>query len=413
MLGRRVVITGLGVLSPVGNSVEDAWSNIRQGNSGIGPITEWEEADWPVRFGGAVKNFDPLELLGRRDARRTDRITQLAWVATKQAIEQSELVITDDNRDDIGVLIGTGLGGLKTILNGVAAFRIRGQKAVSPFLVPMLLPDSPSGKISMEWGLCGPNFSVNSACATGNNSIGEAAAMIARGSADVMVTGSTEAGLIDLAMIGFNNMTAISRRNDNPLGASRPFDMDRDGFVVAEGAAVLILESLEFAEARGANILGEILGYGATSDAFHVTAPHPEGRGAIRAMRLALKDAGLEPEDVDYVNAHGTSTPLNDALETLAIKQVFGEYAYQLPVSSTKSMTGHIMGAAASVEAIFCIKALEENFIPPTINLDNPDPVCDLDYVPHKGREKELNVIMSNAFGFGGHNAVLVFGKYH
>lgn len=408
----RVVVTGLGLVSPVGNTVAESWENIKQGKSGIAPIQNWDASMLEVRFGGEVKNFDPAELLGRREARRTDRITQLAWVATQEAIADAKLEITDANRERIGALIGTGLGGIETLLQGHTAFNEKGPKGVSPLLVPMMLPDSVSGKMSIEYGLLGPNMCVSSACATGNNAIGEAVSWMQRGYADVMLTGATEAGVLALSMASFNNMTAISRRNDEPERASRPFDKDRDGFVMSEGAGILILETLEHAEARGAHIYGEILGYGMSSDAYHVTAPDPHGTGAARAMRMALKDAGLTPQDVDYINAHGTSTPMNDMMETLAIKSVFGEDAYNIPVSSTKSMTGHVMGGGAAVEAIFCIKAIQDGFIPPTINLDDPDPECDLDYVPHVGRAADLDVVMSNAFGFGGHNVVVIFGKH-
>jgi len=412
MLGRRVVITGMGILSPVGNSVEEAWGNIKQGKSGVGHLTRWDASHLEVRIGGEVRNFDPVEVYGRREARRMDRTTHLAMAATKQALEHAKLEITDDNRYDIGILIGNGLGGLQTIVDGVEAYTDRGPKGVSPLLIPMMLPDSPSGRVSIEWGIRGVNMTVASACATGNNALGEAAAMIARGAIEVMLAGATEAGVIPLSVASFNNMTAISRRNDDPQRASRPFDKDRDGFVMSEGCAVLVLEELEYAKKRGATILAELVGYGATSDAYHVTAPASDGEGAARAMQMALKDAGITVTDIDYINAHGTSTPLNDAMETLAIKRVFGEHAYNVPVSSTKSMTGHGMGAGAALEAVFCVKAMEDSFIPPTINLDNPDPACDLDYVPHVGRTANLDYIMSNSFGFGGHNVVVVFKKY-
>lgn len=412
MLARRVVITGMGILSPVGNTVEEAWNNIKQGKTGIAPIERFDTSHLEVKFGGEVKNFDPVAVFGRREARRTDRITQFALEATRQALEQAQLEITDANRWDIGIILGTGIGGLSTIQEGVIDFYTRGSKAISPLWVPMILSDSPAGKISIDYGIRGANWSLSSACSTGNNAIGEAAAYISRGSAEVMITGATEGGVIDIAVAAFNNMTAISRRNDDPAKASRPFDVDRDGFVMSEGAAVLILESLEFAEKRGAKILGEVVGYGATSDAYHVTAPDESGEGARRAMLMALKDANLTVNDIDYINAHGTSTPLNDKMETFAIKKAFGEQAYNIPVSSTKSMTGHVMGAAAAVEAVFCLKAIEEGYIPPTINLDRQDPELDLDFVPHVGRAKELNYVMSNSFGFGGHNMVAIFSKY-
>ncbi len=412
MYGRRVAVTGMGITCPIGNTVEEAWHNAKNGISGIQYITLFDPEHIDVKIGGQVPDFDPDELWGRRTSRRTDRVTQLAILATEQAVADSGIEVTKENQYEIGALIGSGIGGIRSILNGMEAFNERGQKGVSPLLVPMMLPDSPSGRISIDYGLRGPNFSVSSACATGNNAIGEAAAMIARGAADVMLAGSTEAGLVDLSVASFDNMGAISRRNDEPERASRPFDKDRDGFVVAEGAAILVLEELEYAKARGANILAEVSGYATTSDAYHVTAPLENGEGAAVAMQRALKDANLTIKDIDYLNAHGTSTPLNDKMETIAIKSVFGERAYDIPVSSTKSVTGHLMGAAGSVEAVLCIKAILENYVPPTINLENPDPDCDLDYVPNVGRSHPINHVMSNSFGFGGHNAVLIFSRY-
>lgn len=409
---RRVVVTGMGILCPTGNTVEEAWSNAAAGKTGIGKIQRFDTSHLENHFGGEVKNFDPNDVLGRREARRTDRVTQLGLVAAKQAIEDSGLEITDTNRYDIGCIMGSGIGGIGSIFESVKAFLERGAKAVSPLMVPMMLPDSPSAKVAMTWGLRGPNFAISTACATGNNSIGEATEIIRRGNAKAILTGSTEAGLVDIAIASFNNMTAISRRNDAPEKASRPFDIDRDGFVVAEGAAMLMVEELEHARVRGAKIYAEILGYGQSCDAYHVTAPLETGEGAAKAMELALEDADLKPEDIDYINAHGTSTPLNDISETIAIKKALGETAYEIPISSTKSVTGHLMGAAGAVEAVFSIMALRNNFIPPTINLDNQDPQCDLNYTPHTGMSRELNGVMSNSFGFGGHNAVLIFGKY-
>jgi 3-oxoacyl-[acyl-carrier-protein] synthase II len=308
--------------------------------------------------------------------------------------------------------MGSGIGGLSSLFSSIKAFIEKGAKAVSPLMVPMMLPDSPSSKVSLSYGLRGPNFAISTACATGNNSIGEATEIIRRGAAKAMVAGSSEAGLVDVAIAAFNNMTAISRRNDAPEKASRPFDIDRDGFVIAEGAALIMLEDLDHAKARGAKIYGEILGYGHTSDAYHVTAPLETGEGAARAIELALEDAGLQAQDLDYINAHGTSTPLNDQAETVAIKKALGETAYEIPISSTKSVTGHLMGAAGSVEAVFALQAIRNSFIPPTVNLDNQDPQCDLNYTPKVGVSREINVAMSNSFGFGGHNAVLIFGKY-
>lgn len=412
MYGRRVVVTGMGIISPIGNSIEEAWQSARDGKSGISRITSWDPAEVGVKIGGEIKNFDPEEYFGRREARRMDRVTHLAMFSSQRAIEDSGLVITDENRYDIGVLMGSGIGGIRSILAGMKGFVERGQKGVSPLVVPMMLPDSPSAKVSIEYGLRGPSFSISSACATGNNSIGEAATIIARGAAEVMITGSTEAGLVDLAMASFDNMRAISRRNDDPERASRPFDKDRDGFVVAEGAATIVLEELEHAKARGAKIYAEIVGYANTSDAFHVTAPLENGEGAAKAMERALKDANLTIEDIDYLNAHGTSTPLNDRMETVAIKKVFGERAYDVPVSSTKSVTGHLMGAAGAIEAVLCVEAIRNSYIPPTINHQSPDPECDLDYVPNVGREKSLRYVMNNSFGFGGHNTVLIFKRY-
>lgn len=410
---RRVVVTGMGIICPTGNTVEEAWQNAAAGKTGIQPIQRFDTSNLENRFGGEVKNFDPEAVLGRREARRTDRVTQLALFAAKQAIEDSGLEITDENRYEVGCVCGSGIGGIESIVESVKSFLDKGPKLVSPLMIPMMLPDAPSGKISMTYGLRGPNFAISTACATGNNCIGEATEMIRRGQVTVAVAGSAEAGLNAIAMASFNNMGAISRRNEAPERASRPFDVDRDGFVVAEGAALLILEDLEHAQARGAKIYAEILGYGHTSDAYHVTAPLETGEGAATAIRFALEDAGLTPADVDYINAHGTSTPLNDKSETLAIKQALGEQAYEIPISSTKSVTGHLMGAAGSVEAVFSIMAMQNNFVPPTINLDNQDPECDLNYTPHTGIARNIDVVMSNSFGFGGHNAVVLFGRYH
>lgn len=410
---RRIVVTGMGIICPTGNTIEEAWENAAAGKTGIQLIQRFDTAALENHFGGEVKNFDPDALLGRREARRTDRVTQLALVAARQAIEDSGLEITDENRYDIGCVCGSGIGGIESIIESVRSFLEKGPKFVSPLMIPMMLPDAPSSKISMAYGLRGPNFAISTACATGNNCIGEATEMIRRGQADVVIAGSAEAGLNAIAMASFNNMTAISRRNEAPEKASRPFDVDRDGFVVAEGAALLVLEDLDHALARGAKIYAEILGYGHTSDAYHITAPLETGEGAATAIQLALENAGLGPRDIDYINAHGTSTPLNDKSETVAIKKALGEVAYEIPISSTKSVTGHLMGAAGSVEAVFSIMAMQNNFVPPTINLDNQDPECDLNYTPHVGIKHDIDVVMSNSFGFGGHNAVILFGRYH
>ncbi len=413
MKGRRVVVTGMGIICPIGNSVEESWESAKNGKSGITHISQWDASNIGVKIGGEIKNFDPVEYFGKREIRRMDRTTQLAMYASKQALDNSGLVVTDENRYEVGCIVGCGIGGIHSISEGVLAFAERGQRGVSPLLVPIMLPDSPAGRVSIEWGLRGPNMAISTACATGNNAIGEAAAMIARGAADVMLAGSTEAGLMDLAVASFDNMGAISRRNDDPATASRPFDKDRDGFVVAEGSAMLVLEELEHAQARGATILAELVGYAATADAFHVTAPLENGEGAVMAMKRALKDANLSIEDIDYLNAHGTSTPLNDASETRALKTVFGERAYDLAISSTKSVTGHLMGAAGAVEAVLSVKSLLENFVPPTINQFTPDPDCDLNYTPNVGKAHQIDYVMSNSFGFGGHNAVLIFGRYN
>ncbi len=408
---RRVVVTGMGIICPTGNSVEEAWRNAALGKTGIGPITRFDTSQLENHFGGEVKNFDPDTFLGRREARRTDRVTQLALYAAEQAMHDSGLVISRENEYRVGVAVGTGIGGIATIVASTRAFLERGTKSVSPLMIPMMLPDAPSARISINYGLKGPNFAISTACATGNNCIGEALEMIRYGRVTAMLAGGSEAAMEEICMAGFNNMTAISRRNDDPEKASRPFDIERDGFVVAEGAAVIMLEELEHARARGAHIYAEILGYGHTSDAHHVTAPLETGEGAAEAVRIALADANLKPEDLDYINAHGTSTPLNDRSETTAIKLALGECAYEIPISSTKSVTGHLMGAAGAVEAVFTIMAINEGFIPPTVNLDHQDPECDLNYTPNVGVKHTIDVAMSNSFGFGGHNAVLIFGK--
>jgi len=409
---RRVVVTGLGMVCPVGNSVQESWQNAVNGVSGLAPIKRFDASQLEVTFGGEVKNFDPKEHFGYREARRMDRVTQLAMAAAKQAMEDSKLDMAHEDSWEVGCLIGSGIGGIESIIEQSRASFERGPRVVSPLLIPMMLPDSPSGRVAIEYGLQGPNMAVSTACATGNNAIGEATEMIRRGSADVMVTGSTEAGIVELSLSAFNNMTTLSRRNDSPETASRPFDKTRDGFVLAEGAAVLVIESLEHAQARGAHIYAEIIGYGNTCDAFHITAPMESGGGAAKAMEKALRSAGITINDIDYINAHGTATPLNDSSETHAIKTVFGEKAYDIPLSSTKSVTGHLLGAAASVEAIFSIKSINEQFIPPTMNLHTPDPDCDLNYTPNVGVSHKINIVMSNAFGFGGHNAVVLFQQY-
>lgn len=410
--GRRVVVTGMGIICPIGNNVNEAWTNARNGVNGIDYLQRWSPDEIFTQFAGEVKNFDGAEYFGRREERRLDRVTQLALVATEEAWQSSGLDIEKEDNWRIGTIMGTGIGGLQSLVEGTKAFLTRGEKGVRPQLVPMMLPDAPSAAISMRYSLRGINMALSTACATGNNAIGEAASMIARGAADVMVAGGCEGGNVDLALAGFNNMTALSKRNDDPKTASRPFDKDRDGFVIGEGAATLILEERERAIARGATIYGEIIGYGNTSDAYHVTAPMETGEGAVRAMELALEDGGLTIDDIDYVNAHGTSTPLNDKSETNALKKLFGEKAYDKPTSSIKSMTGHLLGAAGAVEAVISLMAIRENYAPPTINQFTQDPECDLDYIPNVGRDLEMRYVMSNSFGFGGHNAVLVFGEH-
>ncbi len=409
---RRVVITGMGIICPTGNTVEEAWRNAAAGKSGIRTLERVDTSRIANKIGGEVVNFDPDEYFGRRVARRTDRVTQLAMVASKQAMEDSGLEVNEDNQYDVGCIIGSGIGGIETIVDTVRTFEVKGHKGISPLAIPMMLIDSTSAKISMEYGLRGPNYNITTACATGNNCIGEAADHIRHGRVKAMLAGSAESAFVESAIASFNNMTALSRRNDDPEKASRPFDADRDGFVMGEGAAVLVLEDLDHALARGANIYAEVLGYGHTSDAHHVTAPLETGEGATKAMQNALTDAELSVDQIDYINAHGTSTPLNDKSETTAIKNAFGEQAYNIPISSTKSVTGHLLGAAGAVEAVFSIMAMCEDFAPPTINLQTPDPECDLNYVPNTGEKHPIQTAMSNSFGFGGHNAVLIFGEH-
>ncbi len=407
----RVVVTGLGCLSPLGNDVSSTWQAALAGQSGVGPITQFDASEFKTKFAAEVKGFDPVAHLGPRDARRMDRFTQFAVVATSQALEEAGLIIDDTNRDRIGAIIGTGIGGIQTLTTETEKFLKRGPRRVSPFLVPMMLPDTAASQIAIQFGLRGPNMAVMTACSSSANAIGEAAEMIRRGAADAMIAGGAEAAIVPIAMAGFNVMEAVSTRNEDPQRASRPFDLNRDGFVLGEGAATLILESYEHAVARGARILAEVTGYAATNDAYHITAPAENGAGAAVCMKLALEDAGLQPRDIHYINAHGTSTKLNDSSETAAIKAVFGEYAYDIPISSTKSMTGHLLGAAGALESLFCIMALQDQRVPPTINYETPDPECDLDYVPNESRAVSLTHVMTNSFGFGGHNATLIFSQ--
>ena len=408
-MNRRVVITGVGTISPLGQDVASTWEGLVSVRSGIGPITRFDVSDLKVKIAAEVKNFDPEGRFGRREARRMDRFTQFSLAAAEEALAQAQLAATLESASRIGVVIGTGIGGISTILDTDRVVRERGPRRVSPFAVPMMLADTAPGQIAIQHGFRGPNFAVVSACASGANAIGEAAAVIQRGAADAMVAGGADAALERTPIGAFANMGALSTNwNDEPLRACRPFDAKRDGFVAGEGAGILVMESLEYAQRRGAPILAEMLGYGASADAFHMTAPAEEGAGAAQSMRAALADAGLAPEEIHYLNAHGTSTPLNDKNETAAVKAVFGDYAYNLPISSTKSLTGHLLGAAGALEAVICTQVVRTGIIPPTANYEFPDPECDLDYVPNKARPANVKIAMSNSFGFGGHNVTLI-----
>jgi len=400
----------MGIVCPTGNTVAEAWVNIAAGVNGIDYITRYDRSLTQNQLAGEVKGFDPDALFGRKDARRMDRVAQLALEASRQALEDSGLVIDADNCYDIGCIIGSGVGGINSFVEAQQAIDGRGHRAIKPLAIPKILSDSCSGTVSMVYNLRGPNHCIVTACASGNNSLGEAMHIIRRGEAKAMVAGASEAAIVPLCVAGFNNMKALSR-NDDPDSASRPFDLKRDGFVPGEGAGILILEDYQHARARGAKIYAELLGYGHTSDAYHITAPMETGEGAAKAVEFALRDAALRPQDIDYINAHGTSTPLNDAAETRALKRALGDAAWQTPTSSTKSMTGHLLGGGAAIEAVFCIKAIQDNFVPPTIHFETADPSCDLDYVPNRGRQHDVRYAMSNAFGFGGHNAVLIFGE--
>ncbi len=408
----RVVVTGMGLLTPVGNDVASTWEALCGGVSGVGPITSYDTSRFRVHFGAEIKGFDPTLYMDRKEIRRTDPYAQFAVAATKQALAQAKLEITEDIADDVGVIIGSGVGGLVTMHNQFDVLFEKGPDRISPHFPNMIIVDGAPGIISIMTGAKGPNMAIVSACATGGNSIGEAWETIRRGDAKAMIAGGVEKGITPIAMASFENMHAISRRNDDPQGASRPFDKTRDGFVMGEGAGILILEDLNFARARGATILAEIVGYGSTVDAYHVTEPAPGGAGLVRAMRRALQKAGLQPEQIDYINAHGTSTPFNDRTETQAIKTCFGDYAYRLPVSSIKSMIGHTFGASGAIGAIVSILTIMTGIIPPTINLHHPDPACDLDYVPHKARQATIHTAMSNSMGFGGHNACLILKHF-
>ncbi|MDH3198187.1 MAG: beta-ketoacyl-ACP synthase II [Candidatus Krumholzibacteria bacterium] len=403
---RRVVVTGVGLVTAAGNSTADTWKAVVSGRSGVSPISRFDVDAFPTRIAAEIKQFDPAEFMEVKDSKRTDRMVHYAACATRQAL--ADVRLDDLDRARVGVIIGSGVGGIATFEQQHTVFMERGPGKVSPFFIPMMISDMASGYVSIAHQLRGPNYATVSACASGGNAIADAYLIIKAGLAEAMVTGGSEAAVTPMSLAGFCSVKALSRRNEEPERASRPFDRDRDGFVIGEGAGVLLVEELEHARRRGATVLAELVGVGLTGDAYHFTAPAPDGEGAVRAMRMALEVAGLAPEEVDYINAHGTSTPLNDASETAAIKQVFGAHARNLAVSSTKSMIGHLLGAAASVELIFCVLAIRDGVVPPTINHENPDPACDLDYVPNRARQMDTRVALSNAFGFGGHNASLV-----
>jgi 3-oxoacyl-[acyl-carrier-protein] synthase II len=402
----------VGLVIPTGIGAATAWKNVCEGKSGIGPLTRFDASRFETKIAGEVKGFNPDLVIDRKEVKRMDLFVQFALVATKEALEDARLEITPEIGERMGVIVGTGLGGLPTFEKNHSALLEKGPGRVSPFFIPMLIANMASGHIAMHFGAKGPNTCVVTACATGAHSIGDAFRAIQYGDAEVIIAGGTEANIAPLTIAGFNAMKALSARNDEPEKASRPFEKNRDGFVVGEGAGIMILEELEHALKRGAKIYGELIGYGYTADAYHITAPSPDGDGAARCMRMAMKDAGLKPEQIDTINAHGTSTALNDLTETKAIKTVFGEHAHRVPISGTKSMTGHLLGAAGSTEAIFAVLAIRDGIIPPTINYEVPDPECDLDYVPNAARRTSVAVAMTNAFGFGGTNATLVFRKF-
>ena len=408
---RRVVITGIGAVSPLGNDAHTSWENALAGKNGIGPLTRVNADDFPAKVAAELKDFDPTKFIDKKDVRKMDRFTHYAVASALMAVEDAKLTIDDSNANRVGVWIGSGIGGMETFENQFETFLNRGYRRVSPFFVPMMIPDMATGQVSIFLGAKGFNSCTVTACATGTNSIGDAFKVIQRGDADVMISGGTEAPITRMSIAGFCANTALTR-NPDPETASRPFDKERDGFVIGEGAGIVVLEELEHALNRGAKIYAEVVGYGATGDAYHITAPAPEGEGGARAMKMAIDDAGITPDQIGYINAHGTSTDYNDKFETAAIKKVFGDYAYKLAVSSTKSMTGHLLGAAGAVEAIFTAMALKEGILPPTMNLQTPDPDCDLDYVPNEARKANVEYAMSNSLGFGGHNATLVLKKY-
>jgi 3-oxoacyl-[acyl-carrier-protein] synthase II len=409
---KRVVVTGMGALTPIGNTLADYWEGLLAGRNGIGPITLFDASRHDSRIAGEVRGFDPKDYMERKDAKRMDRFAQFAVAASKQALADAEFEINDLNAEQVGIVIGTGIGGLKGMEDQQEVYLNRGPSRCSPFMVPMMIANMAAGLTAIQIGAKGPNNCTVTACAAGSNAIGDAFRLVQRGYAQAMICGGTEAAVTPLSFAGFASARALSTRNDDPDHACRPFDRDRDGFVMGEGSGILLLEELEHALSRGAKIYGEIIGYGMTCDAYHITSPVPGGEGASRAIQLAMKDAGVKPADVSYINAHGTSTPANDSTETAAIKTALGDQAYNVVISSTKSMTGHLLGGSGGIEAVAAMMAIAHDRVPPTINLENPDPACDLDYIPNQSREYTVNVALSNSFGFGGHNVTLVFRKF-
>ncbi|MBI2265908.1 MAG: beta-ketoacyl-ACP synthase II [Armatimonadetes bacterium] len=411
-MAHRVVITGIGAVTPVGIGKDRFWAALARGESGVGPITRFDTSQFSTRIAAEVNDFDPLEYIGKKEAKRLDRFAQYALAASIMAVSDSALKISSENSQEIGVLVGSGIGGIQTLETQHQVLIEKGPDKVSPFFIPMLISNIASGQVSITLGIKGPNTCAVTACATGSHAIGDAFRILQRGEARAMIAGGAEAPITPLGLAGFCSLNALSRRNHEPTRASRPFDKDRDGFVMAEGAGVVVMETRESAETRGAHIYAEVIGYGMNGDAYHITAPDPEGDGAARAMLLAVQDARISPGDVDYINAHGTSTPLNDKVETLAIKRVFGDHARKISISSTKSMTGHVLGATGALEVIATILGMQHGIIPPTINLDASDPECDLDYVPNQARNRQIKIALSNSFGFGGHNAVIAVKRY-
>jgi len=409
---RRVVVTGIGLVTPLGTGTEKTWRNLCAGVSGIGPITRFDTSDFAVKIAAEVKDFSAEDFIDSKLARHLDLFVQYAVAAADMALKGANLTVDDSNAERVGVFTGNGIGGLTTIEKYHQICLERGPRKITPFFIPMVISNLSAGQISIVYGAKGPNLSVTTACAAGTHAVGEAFRSISRDECDVAITGGSESTICPLAVGGFNAMKALSRQNENPGQACRPFDKDRDGFIISEGGGMLVLEELEYARRRGADILAEVVGFGLSGDGYHMAAPPEDGDGAVRCMRMALSDAGLAPEDIDYINAHGTSTPLNDVVETRAIKTVFGKHAYKLAVSSTKSMTGHMLGGAGGIESVFLALAIKNQLIPPTVNLENPDPECDLDYVPNKAREAVIRAAISNSFGFGGTNGVIVMKKF-